>query len=502
MKKIIPYLFCLIAFAACQQPIAPPTGYMDNVKAHRQWFAKTNSQAQIFELSAAVDSNLLSQWGSILFVPAHNFVDSAGQPIEGKVRIEWLEIHSPKEALDNGLPTTTDKGEILETAGMFYFNASANGQQVYAKSPIRVETQAFVAPKGLQLYQSTWQTDNKLVWTNPQELAKDMTPIDINALRWRKGSNRHLGKNKPTLNQQPQKVLIQDGGDVLCITELMQNALTNFGKTALQKTWIATKEFDSRLQCLQSTCSLEAFLLYLKNTDKMLWEVDQQVAELLQQLNDPQASNFEKFAAMRCTRLRDAEPLSKELIRKQSRLWEEQLKLSRRLKEQNNLKESFDYPVEFYVKSPGYYNLDCTIERCSSQDDCLTNLILSAQIASKNTAPNLDIKAFLLLKDAESIIKLDLDETGEKHIFKAAWMPKGKEALLFVRDQSNAYAAYQQITFNELETALSLKIQPIHELEQPLDVVMQPYFKPRGSLLLKDTENDNCCNHSKTFYMQ
>lgn len=70
-------------------------------------------------------------------------------------------------------------------------------------------------------------------------------------------------------------------------------------------TFIATKEFETRLQALHKIPNADSYLkLYIDNLQKNLWEVDALVAK---QLTGEHKTTFENFAAQKCTNLKDAE---------------------------------------------------------------------------------------------------------------------------------------------------------------------------------------------------
>src|ERR1700679_1418881 len=67
--------------------------------------------------------------GAIIKIAKNSFDVSANS----KVTVEVREAYSIKDILLAGLSTTSD-GKLLQSGGMIYFNASANGQNVNFRS--------------------------------------------------------------------------------------------------------------------------------------------------------------------------------------------------------------------------------------------------------------------------------------------------------------------------------------------------------------------------------
>ncbi|MBP6731559.1 MAG: cytochrome c [Chitinophagales bacterium] len=70
-------------------------------------------------------------------------------------------------------------------------------------------------------------------------------------------------------------------------------------------TFIATREFETRLRIIFKTCNNEALLLYVNNTDKDLWEVDEMAAKQLGE-ETRWGKKFMAFARLKQTNVRNA----------------------------------------------------------------------------------------------------------------------------------------------------------------------------------------------------
>lgn len=98
--------------------IAPP---IEGLDPGYKRFTIHSEKAKVLRLSS----------GTRISVPASAFVDEKGQPVSGKVELQYREFHDAVDIFVSGIPMEimTDKGEqVLETAGMFDIRAHQNGK--------------------------------------------------------------------------------------------------------------------------------------------------------------------------------------------------------------------------------------------------------------------------------------------------------------------------------------------------------------------------------------
>lgn len=77
-----------------------------------------------------------------------------------------------------------------------------------------------------------------------------------------------------------------------------------------QNSFLATKEFEERLQAIFGTCRQEILEAYINNLDKNLWEVDEMASKLYNKFknaNSEKANPFSAFAEQKLTKVKDAE---------------------------------------------------------------------------------------------------------------------------------------------------------------------------------------------------
>jgi hypothetical protein len=152
--------------------------------ALREKLGYAKAEIQTFNINPEKDTVVVSKHGSLLFIPKNNFSDTKGNTVTKPLQVSFIELPDPKIAALNGMSTITDKGDLLETNGMYYIEVSIAGteEKLTYKNPIRVEIQSSIALAELQAFDGVWKGDN-LVWdAKAKSLAKDMTPISILAL--------------------------------------------------------------------------------------------------------------------------------------------------------------------------------------------------------------------------------------------------------------------------------------------------------------------------------
>ena len=92
--------------------------------------------------------------------------------------IEIKEVFTPAEILRSGL-TTLSNDKPLKSAGMLYFNATVEGENIEPEIPV----DAFVATrdrdKNMQLFKGELQADSTVNWLAPQPITDSSRPKDL-----------------------------------------------------------------------------------------------------------------------------------------------------------------------------------------------------------------------------------------------------------------------------------------------------------------------------------
>ncbi|MEM6964629.1 MAG: hypothetical protein AAF573_07690 [Bacteroidota bacterium] len=87
-----------------------------------------------FDVDNANGQKLDLDNGTSIEIPANTFVDKNGNPVTDPVNVQYREFHNAAEILASGIPMKAFyEGEegIMQTAGMFEINASANNEEVF-----------------------------------------------------------------------------------------------------------------------------------------------------------------------------------------------------------------------------------------------------------------------------------------------------------------------------------------------------------------------------------
>ncbi|MCI5056870.1 MAG: hypothetical protein MRY83_12220 [Flavobacteriales bacterium] len=126
------------------------------------------------------DTLLYSKEGVVISIPENAFLDANGKVVEGPFDIEYKEALNPEDILKAGLSTKSGSN-LLETGGMFYLNATKNGQQLYFNpdQKIMADVPTKDAKEDMQLFEGVRQADGSIDWQNPQPIINPLHPLDI-----------------------------------------------------------------------------------------------------------------------------------------------------------------------------------------------------------------------------------------------------------------------------------------------------------------------------------
>lgn len=121
---------------AAQQPT-----YLNPHIALRNLFKKLEKPAEVFTLKAAEDSQITGAEGVIVSFKANSLVyEATGEKVTGDVTVRLKEYHTTADILMADL-STTSKGALLETGGMIYIEASAQGRKCSLAEGETIEVQ-------------------------------------------------------------------------------------------------------------------------------------------------------------------------------------------------------------------------------------------------------------------------------------------------------------------------------------------------------------------------
>ena len=143
----------------------------------------THLDTFVITIDPTRDTTLATPGGIVLDIPKGAFVDSLGAAISSPVRVTVMEALDPLDIMKAGLSTMSG-ATLLETGGMFYLDAQANGNAVKIDpaKPLTVMVPATKGQSGMQLYAGVKAQDGSIDWRDPKPLKKSLVPVDIKTL--------------------------------------------------------------------------------------------------------------------------------------------------------------------------------------------------------------------------------------------------------------------------------------------------------------------------------
>lgn len=253
----------------------------------------THLDPLVLTIDPKKDTTLITPSGIVLDIPKGAFVDSLGATITKPVRITLLEALDPLDIMKAGLSTMSGD-TLLETGGMFYLDAQANGKPVKIDQakPLTAMVPAIESQDGMQLYQGVKQSDGTIDWQNPRPLKKSLVPVDIASLNfYPPGYEAKLAELVQDVTNKAFKDSLyfsfagawSVGGETGGHTnQVNADSLFESGwgidparikaiwSERFSKTNLATKEFEERLRSIFPTCDNALLEVYVNNLDKDL----------------------------------------------------------------------------------------------------------------------------------------------------------------------------------------------------------------------------------------
>jgi len=358
---------------------------------HQMW---VEPDIQHFSVNPAEGATIEGKDGILIIVPTHAFLNEKGELVTAPVDFELVEALTLEDMVLYNLKTTSD-GEMLESGGMFYTNATADGKplQINPDRPLYIEIPTANKQAGMKAFSSEI-IDGELNWVDPKPLQKFLVKVDLNELDFLPtgftdtvkinmpyrnhktaseqlvdslyyalgfGINRIESATYNILSNTPDATLIGNTrtGQVAINTitlatdvtlrygaDTLANKTCGVNPTAVQtikkdeyaNTFIATREFETRIRELHEFENGQELLdLYVNNLGKNLWEVDQMAS---QNVGATGEKLFAEFSREKLTNLKDAKiyqaRLSAFYKRKQGELTKAQNKLVKDLQRKND----------------------------------------------------------------------------------------------------------------------------------------------------------------------
>ena len=139
--------------------------------------ANTYLEQEFFRIETNHDTIVETKDGIVIYIPENAF-----NTTEAEVDLLLQGAITAEDILVAGLSTVTGDGEELETGGMFYIDAYANGQRVDLVKALTVDVPTDEKKPGMKLYEGEKNQNGEIVWNNPKPLESFLTPVEITSL--------------------------------------------------------------------------------------------------------------------------------------------------------------------------------------------------------------------------------------------------------------------------------------------------------------------------------
>lgn len=331
-----------------------PSPKKPSLGGHETW---VEPDVQLFDFEASEGATIEGKNGMLVIVPSNAFIDSLQQPVSGNVRLSLVEAFTVEEMVLYKLQTLSN-GQTLESGGMFYLDATANGAsvQVNPKRPLYIEIPTTERKEGMMAFEGKVDAQGSINWVDPKPLKKFLVKVPFEQLDFLPPgfanavagkmpflgheetsdqltdslyyslSNKSEGDNYSSFERpEMTQTLPTEGGnfrpgstvDGSSMSEDTADYATNIPRCGIQpstietirsekfeNTFIATNEFAERIQQMHGQeAGNDMVELYLKNLTRDLCYADSLVARLA--TNDTRLV-FEKLAKEKLTNVKDA----------------------------------------------------------------------------------------------------------------------------------------------------------------------------------------------------
>ncbi len=249
----------------------------------RELYSQTSVQSAYYQLDPENDHLIMCSKGTLLHIPKDAFVDAtSGEAVTQTVQVELKELYNRSEYINSNLSTVSN-GQQLISGGTIYIDATAAGRRLkLAKDKdiyVEFAAQRNVETLDMQLYHGSFNEKGEANLAPASRRTNKMVPLPQQKLYF-------------------EEFWCDCGADKLWNQQLVQLLHPDF-----KNSWIATREFRQRLQVMRDMGYYEGGLqLYIDNSTKDLWKVDQMVADQLvedakgRKSQDAEIEYFHQFA--------------------------------------------------------------------------------------------------------------------------------------------------------------------------------------------------------------
>ena len=179
-KLLIIFSISLLLLVSCNKV----TKKQNSLKASLEDpFLNSITESQYFEIDTKKDHIVEGQKGTLLILPKGCFIDKNGLTVTKNITVELVESLDLEEMILSNL-TTTSNGQLLETDGMIYISAKANGEElnINKEIPIHIEIPTSKRKEGMMAYKGIRDEQGNMNWVEPQKIDNYLIPVDMKLL--------------------------------------------------------------------------------------------------------------------------------------------------------------------------------------------------------------------------------------------------------------------------------------------------------------------------------
>ena len=398
---------------------------------------------QYFEINLDRDTVFFTKNNALLIIPQCAF-KLEGKIVENqKVIVEFSEFYKPIDFVESHLSTITDKGELLESAGMFYIQAKTLDNQHLEINPncsplIRFGSEDMKS--NLQHYKGIVK-NGEVVWTVPKELEKWLTPVPLDKLSLYANPARKYKisfKKEKQLLEAKKRLIQTEPFSNYC--GLKNEFIDILYASEYENTFIATFEFELRMRCIHQTCSKNVLQIYLSNLEKNLYEADSLVYQLLLKEKSEHAQNFRCFYQQKLTKVADA---NKDLPYVNLKAIQESMDLKIKTAMLKNL---VYHTLKF--TSSGFHNVDA-LTRYPDLIEARDEFELELEIGSNEIE---QAAVYCISKNYNSINVLHFDPVSKRYKFNSAFCEKVVAIYAVVSDGDQNYSCIKEVELGKVKT--------------------------------------------------
>lgn len=261
-------------------------------------FEQLRPKTQKFQVKGNADNSLTGRYGAEVFIPQSCFVDQSGEPVEGPIDIELVEVASKADFVKYNLQTLSN-GKPLVSEGMLYLGASANGKPLAVAEGKELQIELpkasySLTPTGATIFSGSFDEQGNINWTETGQMEDKLIYLPLELFDYKTWTS--YGFERPS-----------SGGGYMAPFEDEVVDSTTFKQAHLEKTFVATREFEERFRFINSaewtvgrhtsfyTTTVKTGQMikdsaitniYLNNLDKDLWYCDSLAYAYMKSLSD------------------------------------------------------------------------------------------------------------------------------------------------------------------------------------------------------------------------